>query len=138
MRRCDMLLLLAGCAFPNRWQEQRDYARSLEPEKVKPAAAAPGVALRVFKVRAYADTDYQVQNPRWNTHIAEQLARASEVLEAQFGARLELESARPWSRPGSSAHLERVIEQLAQLDPGAGVDWVIGFVASLDVFSAAH
>src|SRR5438093_10305457 len=128
MRRLTLLLLVAGCGFPNPWQEQRNYARSLEPEKVKPAAAAPAAALRVFKVRAYADTDYQVQNPRWNTHIAEQLERASQILEAQFGARLELESARSWARPGSSAHLGHVLEQLAAADDGLGVDWVIGFV----------
>src|SRR5207248_170688 len=57
---------------------------------------------------------------------------------AQFGVTLELESARPWSRAGSSAHLEQVIAQLMALDKGDGVDWVIGFVSVLDVFSAAQ
>jgi hypothetical protein len=138
MRRILLTALLAGCAIPNPWTEQHHYADSLRPAEVKPSAAAPGVPLRVFRVRAYADGDYQAQTPRWNAHIEEQLSRASAILEAQFGARLVLESARPWQRAGSSARLADVLDQLQEKDAGAQVDWVIGYTASLDVFSAAQ
>src|SRR5713101_4110230 len=138
MRRAPLLLLLAACGFRSPWQEQRSYADTLRPAEVAPKQGAPASPLRVFRVRAYADGDYQAQTPRWNQHVAEQLDRASAVLEAQFGVRFELESARPWNRTGSSAHLESVLEQLFALDKGDGVDWVVGFVSSLAVFSAAQ
>src|SRR5438477_3220450 len=138
MRRAIPLLLLIGCGFRTPWQEQRSYADTLKPAEVARNPTVPTSAARVFRVRAYANADYQAQTPRWNQHIAEQVDRASEALAAQFGVTLELESARPWSRAGSSAHLEQVIAQLMALDKGDGVDWVIGFVSVLDVFSAAQ
>jgi predicted Zn-dependent protease len=138
MRRILATALLAACAVPNPWTDQHNYADSLRPAVVKPSTAASGAPLRVFRVRAYADEEYQAQTPRWNAHIEEQLNRASAVLEAQFGVRLELESARPWQRTGSSARLADVLGQLQLKDNGAQVDWVIGYTASLDVFSAAQ
>jgi hypothetical protein len=132
------LLLLAACSYESPWTRQRKEAEALRPAEVKATPGVPKEALRTFKVRAYADPDYQAQTPRWNAHIEEQLDRASAVLEAQFGVRLELESARPWPRQGSSARLREVLTQLQAFDPGAQVDWVIGFTASLDVFSAAQ
>lgn len=137
MRRALALFVLAGCGFQTPYQAQHSYAQTLKPAAVAPSAAHPG-ALRTFRVRAYADGDYQAQTPRWSQHLHEQLDRASAVLEAQFGVRLELESARSWTRAGSSARLQGVLEQLVALDTGDGVDWVIGFVAALDVFSAAQ
>jgi tetratricopeptide (TPR) repeat protein len=138
MRPAAALLFLAGCGIQNPWQQQRSYAESLRPAEVAPKSAAPPSSLRLFRVRAYADDEYQAQTPRWNQHVAEQLDRASTVLETQFGVRLELESARPWKRAGSSAHLASVVEQLIALDKGEAVAWVIGFVSSQDVFSAAQ
>jgi hypothetical protein len=139
--RCSAAILLlagAGCAFRTPWQEQRTFADTLKPAEVAPAAAAQPRALRVFRVRAYADADYRAQTPRWNQHIQEQLDQASAVLEAQFGVRLELESARPWNRAGSSANLQTAIEQLIALDKGEGVAWVMGFVSAQDLFSATQ
>ena len=136
MHRLILVLLAIGCV-ETPWQQQRNYRDSLRPAEVKPAAIKAG-PMRTFKVRAYADDAYQAQTPRWNAHLEEQLSRASAVLEAQFGARLELESARAWPRQGSSARLADVLDQLKQKDDGAQVDWVVGYTASLDVFSAAQ
>ena len=138
MRSALALLVVAGCGFQTPYQMQHTWAESLKPAEVAPAPVPRAGALRVFRVRAYADSEYQAQTPRWNQHVAGQIERASAVLEAQFGVRLELESARPWNRAGPSAHLDKVLEQLVALDNGDGVDWVIGFVAALDVFSAAQ
>jgi predicted Zn-dependent protease len=132
------LLLLSACSYESPWTRQRNEAEALRPAEVKATHGAPAASLRTFRVRAYADPEYQAQTPRWNAHIEEQLDRASAVLEAQFGVRLVLESARPWPRQGSSARLREVLGQLQAYDPGAQVDWVIGFTASLDVFSAAQ
>ena len=138
MRRALLLLVVAGCGFQTPYQLQHSRAESLKPAEVAATPVPRGGALRVLRVRAYADGDYQAQTPRWSQRVAGQIERASAVLEAQFGVRLELESARPGNRAGPSAHLAQVLEQLVALDPGDGVDWVIGFVAALDVFSAAQ
>ena len=72
MRRAIPLLLLIGCGFRTPWQEQRSYADTLKPAEVARNPTVPASAARVFRVRAYADADYQAQTPRWNQHIAEQ------------------------------------------------------------------
>src|SRR5690348_3869870 len=101
MRRALAALLLTACSIPNPWQEQRNYAQSLKPAEVKPAEQAAH-AVRTLKVRAWADGEYQAQQPRWNQYILDQIGRASDVLTAQFGVRLEVESVRAWHREGSS------------------------------------
>ncbi|MFN2546912.1 MAG: hypothetical protein ABR567_05745 [Myxococcales bacterium] len=134
-----LILLLAGCSIPNPWQAQHSYAESLKPAEVKPSAETPPPAhIRIFKVRAWADRDYQAQTPRWEQSIAEQIDRANQILTAQFGVRFELDAVRSWNRTGSSASLTGPLDQLIALDKGDDVDWVIGFVSSLDVFSAAQ
>ena len=139
MHRLLLVLLFAGCAIPNPWQEQHKYAESLKPAEVKPAAAErPAREIRKLRVRAWADGDYQAQTPRWNQHVVDQIERASDILESQFGVRLQVESVKAWNRSGSSARLSEPLEQLIALDPGIDVDWVIGFVSSLDIFSAAQ
>src|SRR3954452_11367926 len=96
--RALVLLLLAGCAFPNPWRDQHNYADSLKPKEVSAADANANVPLRTFKVRAWADPEYQAQTPRWNSRVEEQVGHASALLEKQFGVRLEVESVRPWPR----------------------------------------
>lgn len=141
MRRLLLSFLSLGlacaCSYETPWTQQRKYADSLKPAEVQPGQAVKGY-VRSYKVRAYADGDYQAQTPRYAAHIEEELARANAVLEAQFGVHLNLEGVRPWPRTGSSARLRDVLTQLEAEDRGAGVDWVMGFTASLDVFSAAQ
>jgi len=138
LMRALVLLLLAGCSFPNPRQQQRAYAESLRPAEVKPAASPPEGPLRKLRVRAYADADYQQQTPRWNAHIEEQISRASSVLEGQFGVRLEVQSVRRWTRSGSGGRLRDALAELQALDPGNGADWVVGFVSSLGAFTASQ
>ena len=136
--RAIALLLLASCTFPTPQQQQRPYAESLRPAEVKPAAPASDVPVRKLRVRAYADADYQQQTPRWNARIEQQIERASGILERQFGVRLELESVRPWQRARVGERLQDALDELAASDAGTGVDWVVGFVSSLRVFSATE
>jgi tetratricopeptide (TPR) repeat protein len=90
------------------------------------------------RVRVYADGDYRRQTPRWEQRIEAQFERASEVTEKQFGVRLQVESIRPWERASSAVQLDPVFGELAMKDAGAGVDWVVGFVSSLDVVTSAQ
>jgi predicted Zn-dependent protease len=138
MMRVLAFLLLTGCAVPNPWRDQRDYAQSLKPAEVAAGDAATGAPLRVLKVRAYADAEYQAQTPRWNARIEEQVHRASAILEKQFGARLEVESVRSWPALRQGSSLRDALANLEAQDPGKGVEWVVGFVSSLRMFSAAQ
>jgi predicted Zn-dependent protease len=138
MRCLFALFALAGCSFPTPGQQQRSYAESLRPAEVKPAALSSGAPLRKLRVRAYADADYQRETPRWNARIEQQLARANTVLEGQFGVHLEVESVRPWNRAGAGGRLRDALAELQARDSGTGVDWVVGFVSSLAVFTASQ
>jgi len=124
--------------MPNPWRDQRDYAQSLKPAEMAPSNAPPAGQLRVLKVRAYADSEYQAQTPRWNARIEEQVRRASAILEQQFGARLEVESVRPWPGLRQGSSLREALTDLEARDPARDVDWVVGFVSSLQIFSAAQ
>jgi tetratricopeptide (TPR) repeat protein len=136
--RSIAFLLLAGCTFPTPRQQQRAYADSLRPAEVKPAIASLG-PVRKLRVRAYADPGYRTQTPRWNARIEEQIRRATGILVEQFGIELEVESVRPWNRSGGNAdRMQDALAGLRELDPGGGVDWVVGFAEPLSVFSASQ
>jgi len=133
--------LLAGCRTAT--DVQRDYAQTLRPREVEaapvagPDAPLPGPA-RILRVRIYADADYQAQTLRWRDRVLGQLGRANKVLEAQFRVRLEAEPVRAWSRPDRAGGLDKALADLAATDPARDVDWVIGLVSSLPIFSESH
>jgi predicted Zn-dependent protease len=136
-----LLTLLTSCRTQK--DIQHDYAKTLRPAAVEATAAPvssqePPKALRVFRLRVYADADYQAQAHTWEKRILNQVQRANSLLEPQFGVRLDVESLRAWERPQRSGDLRAAIEELVSTDPGKDVDWVVGFVSSLQVFSATH
>lgn len=129
------LALLAGC--PRTATDiQRDYARTLRPSEVEaaPPEGPPG-AVRVLRVRAWADADYRAQTLRWKERILAQLDRANLVLQAQFGVRLDAGEPRAWDRGPHGDDLERAMADLRAVDEGRGVDWVVGFVSASSVLS---
>jgi tetratricopeptide (TPR) repeat protein len=137
------LLLVLGPLFACRTTEdmQRDYAQTLTPKKIEPLPTPdtePSRPVREYKVRAYADTDYQRQSLQWAETIEAQIARANRVLEAQFGVRLVLKEIKSWPRSGPHGSLDDSVTELANLDKGTDVDWVLGFVSSLNVFAATQ
>lgn len=116
---------------------QRDYAQSLRPAPIGAQSRATG-PVRSLRVRAYADPEYQAQTPRWSDRIREQIDRANATIETEFGVRLELEPIRSWRRADRFERLDKALAELAEADPGADVDWVIGFAPALRFASAAH
>lgn len=120
---------------------QRDYAETLTPKKLE-APTTPDTetprAIHEYKIRAYADTDYQRQSMQWSESIEAQVARANRVLEAEFGVRLVLKDIKTWNHTGKADSLDSALAELAELDPATDVDWVLGFVTSLDVFAATQ
>src|SRR6267143_1903956 len=128
---------LAAACWKSPRDGQRDYAQSLRPAPIGAQSRASG-PVRPLRVRVYADPEYQAQTPRWSERIREQIDRANATLEAGFGVRLELEAPRTWKRADRFEPLDKALEGLAAADPGADVDWVIGFAPALGFASAAH
>ena len=126
------LLLLAGCAIPTPWRDQHNYAESLKPAEVGASDAARASQLRVLKVRAYADSDPGADAALERAHRGAGPAR-QRYSGKEFGARLEIESVRPWPGLRQGSNLRDALADLEAQDPGKGVDWVVGFV-----FLAAH
>lgn len=137
----SLLLAIPGCRTTE--DIQRDYARHLTPPKLSASEMMPaegsGAApapLRVFRVRAYVDGDYQGQILRWEQRIRAQFERANAVTEGQFRIHLELVDVRRWDRDRSVTTLQGALNQLGAKDPGTDVDWVVGYVSSLPIFTA--
>ena len=132
-----VLALDAGCRTTE--DNQRDNARTLRPADVeaRAAASAPSVAIRTYRLRVYADVSYQEQTLRWREKLGAQIERANRVLEPLFGARLALESVRPWNAGAASSQLGRAIEALERVDPGTDVDWVLGLVPASESVAIA-
>ena len=98
---------------------EREYARTLAPKKLEGSTTAPPSGpRRTLRVRVYADADYRAQVLRWDRSIEAQLRRASAVVEGSLGVVFEVDSAKPWERPGSSENLDVALNQLEALDPG--------------------
>lgn len=130
------LAFAAGCRTTA--DIQRDFAKTLRPEDVDAplAVSAPAARVRTYRVRLYADLDYQRQTLRWREKLEAQLERANRVLEPMFGARLAVESVRTWEC-GDGGHLARALDALAAIDRGADVDWVFGFVPASESVALA-
>lgn len=137
--RALLLLALAttvpGCRlYPfNQETPQETFAREvLTPAELKPAhdpLARP--VERTFRLRVYVDLGYRKQNRLFGDRIRRQVERASQLLTSQFGARVVLESIRPWNREtADSDPLQRDLAELEALDDGEEADWVVGFVAA--------
>jgi tetratricopeptide (TPR) repeat protein len=128
---------LAAACWKSPRDRQRDYAESLRPAPIgaQPRNSGP---VRPLRVRVYADPEYQAQTPRWSDRIGAQIERADAAIQGEFGVRLEVESIRTWERAERFEGLDKALAELAAADPGADVDWVIGFAPALTFASAAH
>ncbi|HZW87556.1 MAG TPA: hypothetical protein VFF12_00635, partial [Myxococcaceae bacterium] len=131
-------VLLGGCRSTE--DIQRDYAKKITPTGVAAAPVAdtiPEKALRSMKVRVWVDGDYQRQTLRWEDRVLAQFDRANRVLVPQFGVRLDVVEVKPWDntpRDSLPAH----VQALRARDDGNGVDWVVGFVSSVERVATSH
>jgi hypothetical protein len=98
-----------------------------------PISAPPGsrrpAQVRSLRLRAYADADYRAHAADWELRIRDQVRRANELLEVEFGIRFEVE-VRPWDRPRRGASLNEALRQLRSMERG-GADAVVGFVGPI-------
>ena len=129
---------LAGCRTTE--DIQRDYAKKITPTGVGATPVAdtvPEKAIRPMKVRVWVDGDYQRQTLRWEDKILAQFDRANRVFIPQFGVRLDVVEVKPWDN-ASSDSLEVHLRALRARDDGQGVDWVVGFVSSVERVATSH
>ena len=98
-------------------------------EAEKPREGDP----REVKVRIWTDVGMRAQ-PRWKDDISEQIDYASQLLQPLVGVRLQIEAWKEWTRAGEP---HQALSQLAEVDKGDGVIWVIGFIAPPDTATKA-
>ncbi|MGE0401038.1 MAG: hypothetical protein AB7T06_30290 [Kofleriaceae bacterium] len=82
----------------------------------------------VVKLRVYADPGVRAL-PRWKEELTEQIDYASQLLRPLLGAELSVVEVKDWARGGESTG---ALKQLAALDKGDDVTWVIGYVTPPD------
>ncbi|WP_164014150.1 tetratricopeptide repeat protein [Pyxidicoccus trucidator] len=134
-----LLLAVASLACVKRPIDyEREYAKQLAPSKLETGSKSASGPVRKLRVRVYADSDYRDQVMRWRSSIVDQLRRASAVVRGPLGVTFELESTHLWERRSSESELDSSLTELEALDPGEGVDLVIGLVSRMKVFSAAQ
>jgi hypothetical protein len=88
-------------------------------------------------VRVYADEEYRLANLRWQERTTALVSEASAQLEESFGAKLTIESIRPWKRQGAKDSTVQLLHELEAADRGDDVDWVIGFVSPLGLLTTS-
>jgi hypothetical protein len=110
---------------------QREAAHSWEPARVELRPERRTAEPRTMRIRVYATADYRAQTFEWSSRFRRLVARASAVLQAWPGVRLEIVDVRPWPRDSAGAPLGRLVEELEQLDPGRDVDWVVGLAVAV-------
>jgi tetratricopeptide (TPR) repeat protein len=92
-----------------------------------PATLEPSAAFvdepRTAKVRLWVDAGVRAV-PRWRELILEQIDAASQFWTPLLGVRLEVAAVREWDR---KAPVPQALAELAALDSGEDVAWVIGY-----------
>jgi tetratricopeptide (TPR) repeat protein len=121
---CLFVACWLACVNPNANARIAALAGAL-PATLEPSTNASGDP-RVAKVRVWADAAVRAQ-PKWRELIVEQIDAASQFWIPMFGIRLELTAVREWQR---SAEPDLALGELATLDPGGDVTWVLGFTAA--------
>jgi tetratricopeptide (TPR) repeat protein len=140
-------LVLALCAlsadaganpFTPGLDAQRRAAQSLMPAQIAlPAPHTRPRNIAVLRIRFYADEDYRAGLFRWADRTKTQLDQLNQIVEPALGVRFEPEGFRRWHRESGSSDIFKMLDELEKLDPGPGVDLVVGFVSALPLVSTS-
>lgn len=79
---------------------------------------------RAVTLRVYADAAVRAQ-PRWREEITDQIDYAGQLLTPLLGIRVQVDRVVEWERSGGAS---AALTELAALDPGADVTWVVGYI----------
>ncbi len=89
----------------------------------------------MLKARVWADQAHARSVLGWQVRFHRQVKAANEVLSANLGVVIEIESMKVWPYEGGQGKLHTDLSALASMDTGAGVDIVIGLTNPLPVFT---
>lgn len=112
-------------------QSQREGLAKLYPAQLSTQKKWTG-AVRVARLRVWADEEYRAQNVRWQHGFDEQLDYANHVLTPLLGVRLEAEY-RSWERHAPGASLGEHLAALAEQDDDDDVVWIVGLTTALSL-----
>jgi predicted Zn-dependent protease len=115
---------------------QRAFSKELLPRALEVPGAPHEGAPVVLHARLYADQDYR-RRPHWKAHAANLVRAANAYTAAAFGVILEA-SFVEWERDSDGRELAEVLHELALLDEGLDVDFVIGLCAAPATFTVSH
>lgn len=120
------LALVAACGTPQLKQHVPELSKNLPAtlEAERPKEGDP----RTVKLRIYADPAVRAL-PKWREEITDQVDYASQLLTPLLGVRLSVDKLVDWTRTGDP---HEALRQLAELDKGDGVTWVLGYIAAGD------
>lgn len=126
------MLLLVACGGSQIQERKVADLTALGPatlEATQPRDGDPQVA----KVRVWVDAGIRAI-PHWKEEITEQVDYASQLLTPLVGVRLDITAFQDWKRVGAP---HDALRELATVDDGNGVAWVIGYVTPSDNASNA-
>lgn len=129
-----MLFLLAGCAVAQAVQSRNRNAEAMKGAEVSGGGFDRPIEY-VGRIRVYASQGYRAQRAGWESRVAEMVDSAGGVLGPAFGLRLEVVETRVWDAECNPESLQECLDELAAVDPGEGVDWVIGLISAVPHFS---
>ena len=126
-----LFLMLAACGGALSEHSADGVARYL-PAILETNHVKPGDP-RTAKVRIYVDPGVRAL-PHWKEDLVDQVDYASQLLQPLVGLKLAVESVKDWPRTGAP---NDALRELAALDKGDDVAWVIGYVTPSDTASTA-
>ncbi len=129
-----LAVAVAACGGSPKPTEHRADLTKFLPATLEAAHAKEGDA-RVVHVRVWADAAIRAL-PHWKEDLGDQLDYASQLLTPLLGIKLTVDAVKDWDRQGQPS-VRDALRELAALDPGDDVTWVIGFMAPSDVASKA-
>jgi tetratricopeptide (TPR) repeat protein len=128
-----LALGLAGCGSRD---PDRTLREKLRPAQVEvPVAPERPVEVRTYALRVWATPGYRAENRDWQARFAALLDRAEAITGPLFGVRFAVSEYREWT-PEPEGGLESALAALKRLDPGDGVDWVVGLATALPVVTS--
>jgi predicted Zn-dependent protease len=132
MRWALLCCLLVACGGGQIQERKAADVSKLSPatlEATKPRDGEP----RDAKVRIWVDAGVRAL-PNWKEEITDQIDYAGQLLVPMLGVRLKVEGFKEWTRTGDP---HTALKELAAVDDGKDVVWVIGYVTAGDVASKA-
>jgi hypothetical protein len=120
---------------------QQNYVRTETPHALRRASSAnalgSGSNVRTLRLRLHATRAYAAGKLDWQRRFQDTLVDVNRVLGPMLAVQLQIAEARHWALAGNEDKTQALIGELAKIDAGDDVDWVIGLVSSVPRFEAS-